>query len=240
MIKEKFMGVNVCTSNMQETITAVNEIIELKEPSFVVAINPEKLMKANVDENLKQLLNSATLQIPDGIGVVLASKLNGGKIKSRVTGIDLMNNICELANNKNYRIFMLGGKPGVAIKAAEILKEKHKNINIVGIIDGYFENENDVVEKIIATRADILFVALGSPRQEYFITKNLERLKVPLCMGVGGSYDVICGNIKRAPKWMCNTGLEWLYRLIKEPWRCKRMLSLPIFLMKVVSERMKK
>lgn len=240
MIKEKYLGVDVCCGNMEETLDEINVIIEKKKPSFVVAINPEKLMKASVDDKLKSLLNSAALQIPDGIGIIYASKLNRGKIKSRVTGIDLMNNICELSNAKGYKIFMIGAKPGIAERAASILKSKYKSIKIVGVMDGYFRDDNEVIDRVTAANPDILFAALGSPKQEYWITKNMDLLNVPLCMGVGGSFDVICGNIKRAPKWMCNMGLEWLFRLIKEPWRFKRMLSLPVFLLKVVSERVKK
>lgn len=240
MIKEKCLGVDVCTGNMKETLQEINTIIENREPSFIVAINPEKLMKASVDEKLKNVLNSAALQIPDGMGVVYASKLNGGKIKSRVTGIDLMNNICELGSEKGYKIFMLGAKPQVAQRAAGILKEKYNNINIIGVMDGYFKSDTEVINKVLEVKPDILFVALGSPRQEYWIKKNMDILRVPLCMGVGGSYDVICGNIKRAPKWMCDLGLEWFYRLIIEPWRFTRMLSLPVFLTKVIFERVKK
>lgn len=237
MIKESYLGVEVCRVNMTETLLAVENIIKTRKPSFIVAINPEKIMKAATDSNLKKLLNSADIQIPDGIGVVLASKLKRNKINARVTGIDLMDNICKISNQKNYRIFMLGAKPGVAEKAAGILRHKYENINIVGIIDGYFKNDDMVIEEIKGAKPDILFVALGSPSQEYWITNNMSKLKVPICMGVGGSYDVICGNIERAPQWMCKIGIEWLFRLIKEPWRFKRMLVLPKFLIKVVFER---
>ena len=237
MIKERYLGVDVCRVNMAETLLEIENIIHTRKPSFIVAINPEKIMKATCDNNLKNLLNSADIQIPDGIGVVLASKLKRNKINARVTGIDLMDNICKIANERNYRIFMLGAKPGIAEKAARILKQKYENINIVGIIDGYFKNESIVFEEVINSKPDILFVALGSPGQEYWITNNMNMLKVPINMGVGGSYDVICGNIQRAPQWMCKIGMEWLFRLIKEPWRLKRMLVLPIFFVKVFLER---
>jgi N-acetylglucosaminyldiphosphoundecaprenol N-acetyl-beta-D-mannosaminyltransferase len=237
MIKERYLGVEVCRVNMKETLVEIDNIIQTKKPSFIVAINPEKIMKAVYDNKLKNLLNSADIQIPDGIGVVLASKLKRKKIKTRVTGIDLMDNICKMANNKNYRIFMLGAKPGIAEKAAGILNQKYENINIVGIVDGYFKNEQLVLEEVINAQPDILFVALGSPAQEYWITNNMSKLKVPISMGVGGSFDVICGNIERAPQWMCKFGIEWLFRLIKEPWRFKRMLVLPVFLVKVIFER---
>lgn len=234
MKKESYLGVNVCNINMNEAIQEINRIIEDRRPSFVVAINPEKIMKAEKDEKLLGLLNSASIQIPDGVGVVIASKLKGGGIRSRVTGIDLMYAICTNAAEKGHRVFLLGAKPGVAEQAGEILKSRYPGLNIIGIRDGYFKDENEVIADVKAVKPDILFVAMGSPKQEYWITSHMEELEVPLLMGVGGSFDVTCGNIKRAPEWMCRTGLEWLYRLIKEPWRYKRMLVLPQFLIKVI------
>lgn len=148
-----------------------------------------------------------------------------------------MQNLCKESSQKGYRVFLLGAKIGVAEKAAKILSDKYKGLNIVGIRDGYFEDENSVIEEIKKANPDILFVAMGSPKQEYWIKNNMYKLSVPLCMGIGGSLDVICGNIKRAPNWMCSLGLEWLYRLIKEPWRFKRMSVLPIFLIKALKER---
>lgn len=237
MKRENYLGVNVCDVNMKEVLVEIDGIIEKREPSFVVAINPEKIMKAEKDEKLLGLLNSAAIQIPDGVGVVIASKLKGGNIRARVTGIDLMYGICENASKKGHKVYLLGAKPGVAEQAAEILKRRYKGLNIVGISDGYFKDENDVIIDIKAKSPDILFVAMGSPKQEYWITGHLMDLRVPLLMGVGGSFDVTCGNIKRAPEWMCKLGLEWLYRLLKEPWRYKRMLVLPKFLFKVVLKR---
>lgn len=237
MKRENYLGVNVCAVNMKEVLAQIDGIIQKREPSFVVAINPEKIMKAEKDEKLLGLLNSAAIQIPDGVGVVIASRLKGGNIRSRVTGIDLMYGICENAAIKGHKVYLLGAKPGVAEQAGEILKCRYKGLNIVGIKDGYFKDENAVIIDIKAKSPDILFIAMGSPKQEYWITRHMMDLGVPLLMGVGGSFDVTCGNIKRAPEWMCKLGLEWLYRLLKEPWRYKRMLVLPKFLFKVVLKR---
>lgn len=234
MKKESYLGVTVCNIDMNEAIQEINKIIEIRKPSFVVAINPEKIMKSEKDKQLLGLLNSAAIQIPDGIGVVVASRLKGGSIRKRVTGIDLMYGICANAAKKGHRIYLLGAKPGVAEQAGEILKKRYQGLSIVGIKDGYFKDSNEVISDIKSVKPDILLVAMGSPKQEYWITKHMEELEVPLLMGVGGSFDVTCGNIKRAPAWMCRTGLEWLYRLIKEPWRFKRMLVLPQFLLKVI------
>jgi N-acetylglucosaminyldiphosphoundecaprenol N-acetyl-beta-D-mannosaminyltransferase len=232
MEKEKYLGVDVCCLDMKSAIDEVDNIIKEKVPSFVVAINPEKLIKADKDPKLKELLNSAAIQIPDGVGVLLASKLKGGHIRSRVTGIDLMQSICQRAAEKNYRVFLLGAKPGVAEKAGSILMERYKGLSITGVQDGYFKEDKEAIDKIKGASPDIVFVAMGSPKQEYWIKKNMEEIGASLYMGVGGSYDVICGNIERAPQWMCSAGLEWLFRLIKEPWRYKRMIVLPGFLMK--------
>ena len=234
MKKENYLGVNVCDVDMEKALEEIDTIIESKEPSFVVAINPEKIMKAEKDEKLLGLLNRAAIQIPDGVGVVIASKLKGGNIRTRVTGIDLMYGICGNAAKKGHKVYLLGAKPGVAEQAGGILKERYKGLNIVGICDGYFKDENEAIKDILLNAPDILFVAMGSPKQEYWITEHMKTLKVPLLMGVGGSFDVTCGNIKRAPEWMCRLGLEWLYRLAKEPWRYKRMIVLPQFLFKVI------
>jgi N-acetylglucosaminyldiphosphoundecaprenol N-acetyl-beta-D-mannosaminyltransferase len=234
MQKENYLGVNVCCENEEMIFDNIDSIIKNKKPSFIVAINPEKIMKAACDENLMKLLNSAAIQIPDGIGIVIASRIKGGKIKKRITGIDLMEKIIRRASQKSYRVFLLGAKPGTADEAAKILSHKYPGLRIAGVMDGYFKDDNEAVSKITDAKPDILFVAMGSPKQEYWITKNMEKLKVPLCMGIGGSLDVISGNVKRAPEFMRKSGLEWLYRLFKEPWRYKRMAVLPLFLLKVI------
>lgn len=234
MQRENYLGVNVCCENEGIIFDNIDSIIKNKKSSFIVAINPEKIMKAIYDENLMKLLNSAAIQIPDGIGIVIASRIKGGKIKKRITGIDLMEKIIRRASQKSYRVFLLGAKPGTADEAAKILSHKYPGLIIAGVMDGYFKDDNEAVSKITDAKPDILFVAMGSPKQEYWITKNMEKLKVPLCMGIGGSLDVISGNVKRAPEFMRKSGLEWLYRLFKEPWRYKRMAVLPLFLFKVI------
>lgn len=237
-MKETILGVDVSPVTMEEAIGKVDEIIKNRKPEFIVAINPEKIMKSLHDEDLKILLNSAYLNLPDGVGILVASKLKRGRIKYRVTGIDLMMNICSLASNSGYRVYLLGASPGTALKAAERLKEKFPNLHISGTHDGYFKgHEEEVVNDIASSNSDVIFVAMGSPKQEYWIKNNMDKLNVPLLMGVGGSYDVICGNIKRAPSWMRKLGLEWLFRLIKEPWRISRMLVLPVFLAMALKEK---
>ncbi len=224
--KEKILGINVCVTNYEELKNNVINDISNKKKSFIVAINPEKILKARKDESLKNLLNSATYQIPDGIGVVYASKLKRGRIRSRITGIDSMEMLCGISNELGYRIFMYGAKEEVIVKAKENLEAKYPNIKIVGTMNGYEKDNDKIVKTINESEADIIFVAMGSPKQELWITENMNNVCPYIFQGVGGSFDVFSGNIKRAPKWMQKIGLEWFYRLIKEPKRIFRQLKL--------------
>lgn len=235
-MKEKILGIDVSSLNYEELTSSLIRDIEEKRKAFIVAINPEKIMKAQVDEQLKELLNKATYQIPDGIGVVLASKIRGGNIRSRVTGIDLMLKICEAAAKHNKKIFLYGARPGIAEKAKEVLIKQFPGLNIVGVLHGYEKDIDNIRRTINEAKPDIIFVALGSPRQEYWILENMNSLHPFVFQGVGGSFDVISGNLKRAPEIFQKLGLEWFYRLIKEPWRWKRQLILPKFLIKVLKK----
>lgn len=235
-MKEMILGVKVDTDNYDELINKLFKRIDNKEKSLVVAINPEKLMKAKEDQALKDLLNRAEFQIPDGIGVILASKLNKGNIKSRVTGIDMMDRIVREAARTGKSIFLYGAKPGVAESAAEALKFTYASLQIAGTQDGYEKDNEKVIQKINEAKPDILFVAMGSPRQEEWIEANRDKLHPSLYQGVGGSFDVLAGNVKRAPGFFQKTGLEWFYRLAKEPSRLKRQLVLPVFLIETLKK----
>ena len=235
-MKEIILGVKVDTDNYDELIKKLFKRIDNKEKSLVVAINPEKLMKAKEDQSLKDLLNRAEFQIPDGIGVILASKLNKGNIKSRVTGIDMMDRIVREAAKTGKSIFLYGAKPGVADQAAQALRSKYPSLKIAGTQDGYEQDNEKVIQKINEVKPEILFVAMGSPRQENWIEANRDRLYPSLYQGVGGSFDVLAGNVKRAPKLFLNTGTEWLYRLMIEPTRIKRQLALPLFLVETLKK----
>ena len=236
-MKEMILGVKVDTDNYDELIKKLFQRIETKEKALVVAINPEKLMKAKEDQSLKDLLNRAEFQIPDGIGVILASKLNKGNIKSRVTGIDMMDRIVREAARTQKSIFLYGAKPGVAESAAEALKFTYASLIIAGTQDGYEKDNEKVINKINEAKPDILFVAMGSPRQEQWIEANRDRLHPTIYQGVGGSFDVLAGNIKRAPEFFQKTGLEWFYRLAKEPSRIKRQMALPVFLLETLKKK---
>ncbi|MEM4995869.1 MULTISPECIES: WecB/TagA/CpsF family glycosyltransferase [Priestia] len=233
-MKENILGIDVCSDTYDELAAKLLQDIDKGRKSFIVAINPEKIMKAQEDQELKSLLNQATYQIPDGIGVILASKLKKGRIRERVTGIDMMLKLCKEATNNGKRIFLYGAKPGISDEAKAKLEEMFPGISIVGTLNGYEKNEEVIERTINDSGAEIVFVALGSPAQENWIIGHKEKLNPSVYQGVGGSFDVISGRLNRAPAVFQKFGLEWLYRLLKEPWRWKRQLELPRFLLRVL------
>lgn len=208
----------------------------------IVTPNAEIIMAAQKDQELKAVLNAADICLPDGIGVVIASKILGKPLAERTTGFDFMMKVLDMADKESLRLFLLGGKPGIAEKAGEKIKSMFQNIQIVGSHHGYF-NEDDnreIISKINSSKPDILLVAMGCPRQEMFMLHNKDKLKFRVAMGVGGSFDVLSGNVNRAPVFMQKAGLEWLYRLLTQPTRLKRMSALPLFLLKVTACRLTK
>jgi N-acetylglucosaminyldiphosphoundecaprenol N-acetyl-beta-D-mannosaminyltransferase len=236
-MKETILGVDVSTDNYDSLTSKLLKKIDNREKAFIVAINPEKIIKAQDDPALMKLLNSADFQIPDGIGVILASKFKGGQIRERVTGIDMMLKLCETAAKHQKKIFLYGGKPGRADEAKVKLEEMYPGIQISGTLHGYEKDQEVVRQTINQSQADIIFVAMGSPAQENWIIANKEALHPSVYQGVGGSFDVISGKIERAPESFQKLGLEWLYRLMKEPWRIKRQAVLPLFLIRAITSK---
>ncbi|MBH0230714.1 WecB/TagA/CpsF family glycosyltransferase [Halobacillus yeomjeoni] len=236
-MKEKFLGVDVSSYSYEELKQHILNDIEKKKQSFIVAINPEKILQAQKDAGLLMLLNKATYQIPDGVGVLLASKLYGGDISRRVTGIDMVMTLCEQAAALDKSVFLYGAKPGIADKAKDSLVEKFPGLKVAGVLDGYEKDQDYIIDTINEAKPDILFVALGSPKQEHWIVDNMDKLDVRIFQGVGGSFDVISGRVKRAPAFFRKLGMEWFYRLVTEPWRFKRQIKLPTFLYKVWKNR---
>lgn len=234
---ERMFGVDVTTESSEKTIGRIFSRLQNDEKSFIVAINPEKLMKSRRDPELRGILNKATIGIPDGVGVLIASKLKGGNIKERITGVDMMELLCKESSNYNTSVFLYGAKPGVAQKAADNLQITYPSLKVAGTLDGYVKDEAEILQTINDSGAGILFVALGSPTQENFIIRNMDKLNVSVFQGVGGSFDVFSGNIDRAPLAFRKLGLEWFYRLLKEPSRWRRQLELPKFLLAVLKER---
>ncbi|SHG92552.1 N-acetylmannosaminyltransferase [Thermosyntropha lipolytica DSM 11003] len=230
-------GIDIVDSRL--ALKKAEELILRGIPSQVITLNAEIAYAASLDDRLRQVINEADLVTPDGIGIVWAARHKGYDIKERVTGIDMVYNLCQLAANKGYRVFLLGASPGVAEKAACELKKMYPYLIICGTRDGYFreEEKEEVIKSIREARPHILLVALGAPKQEFFISRHKEELGVPLCLGVGGSFDVIAGVKKRAPGFMIRLNLEWLYRLLSEPSRFKRQMALPKFVLKVLREK---
>lgn len=236
------LGTKVDKVTMQQALEKVEEYIKNREHRHIITLNAEIIYRAQHEPKLKEVINAADLVTPDGAGVVWASKKLGSPLPERVTGIDLMLEIVKEAAVKGWKIYLYGAAPGVAELAAENLKQKYKNLKIVGTQNGFISSDKmpALLADIKAKNPDVLFVALGAPRQEYWIREHLEELNVPVSIGVGGSFDVIAGKVKRAPKIFQNLKLEWLYRLIKEPRRFGRMLALPKFALKIMQETRKK
>lgn len=247
MEKLKILETNVDRANMASAKEFCVKKIENDQKNFVVTANSEIIYRASKDKALSDLINSADLIVPDGIGVVLASKIIGKPLTQRVTGIDLMMDLMDYAEKTGKSVYLLGGKRGVADAAAEALKAKFPDIKIAGSYHGYYKGiqngneghkeELEVISIINKEKPDMLFVALGFPAQEKFIYKYKDEISARLFIGVGGSFDVISGNVKRAPDFYQKHGLEWLYRLIKEPSRLKRSAALPKFALKVLLRR---
>lgn len=223
-------GIKIDNVTLDESISKLDQFIEEKTPRLIITPNPEMIVNAQSDSLLKEIINKADLRLPDGISMIVVSKLLGKPLKERVAGIDFMLSVVEHSVHKRYRIFLLGGKPGIAKKAAEVLSTRHPSVQIVGFHDGYFEHDGTIIESIKKAQPDIVFAGLGAGRQEKWLKKYLSILNVPVAVGVGGSMDVISGYKKRAPIIIQKLYIEWLYRLITEPWRWKRQLALPKFL----------
>ncbi|MCA9778429.1 MAG: WecB/TagA/CpsF family glycosyltransferase [Candidatus Eremiobacteraeota bacterium] len=203
---------------------------------LMVTLGTEMVMSAQENEEFRVIVESADLVVPDGIGVVMASRLAGLEAPERVTGVELLHDLVE-ASNDETGFFFYGSAPGVAEQAVANLQSKVKPFLCAGILDGYVQDPEIVLVEIEKSRPQILFVALGSPRQESFLSQHRERLEkagVRLGVGVGGSFDVYAGTVERAPAWVQKVHMEWLYRLLKQPSRWRRMLALPRFAMRVL------
>lgn len=216
-----FFGVNLDIITMQETLERISELIKNKESVQHVVVNVAKLVYAQKDEQLKEIINACPLINVDGAGVILGAKFLGIDIPERVAGIDLMEKLIEYSAQNGYRPYFFGAKEEIVKSVVEIYKEKYPELQIAGYRNGYYseEEEANVVEAIKNSDADILFVAMGSPKKEIFLSKYSKAMEVPFTMGVGGSFDVVAGKVKRAPMWMQKLHSEWLYRLIQEPRR---------------------
>lgn len=231
------MGVSFDDLTLDEAAERAAGMIEEGGFHYVVTPNPELVDRARREEPFRQALNGADLVLPDGIGVVYAAKILGRPLKGRCPGIDFAGKLMEHMARTGLRLYLLGAKPGVAETAAARLEAGYPGLTICGTHDGYFQEDEAVVEDIRAAGADVVFVCLGAPKQEYWMVKNGPATGARLMAGLGGSLDVFAGVVERAPEVWQKMGLEWLYRLIREPSRIGRMARLPLFLVSAFGAR---
>jgi N-acetylglucosaminyldiphosphoundecaprenol N-acetyl-beta-D-mannosaminyltransferase len=226
------LGVPVDNFTEEEALARIEAFIENGRPHQVVTVNPEFVVAAQSDANFLQVLQEADLSLPDGVGLLWAARFLGAPLSERVAGVDTVRRIASLGAERGYRLFLLGAAEGVAEATAMRLEEENPGLKAAGTYAGSPDpkEEEGIVEMIRAAGPHVLLVAYGAPQQDLWIHRNLGRLGVPVVMGVGGAFDFISGKAKRAPGWMQRLGLEWLHRLLHEPWRWRRMLALPKFL----------
>ena len=239
--KVKILGVGVDAVTMQQALDRLENFFEERKPVIIATANAEMLMRATYDEELKNILNAAELVVPDGAGTVWAAHHLGHDMPERVAGYDLAQELMKSAPSKNRRIYFFGSAPGVADKAKLKAEELYPNIQIVGTRNGFFTeaDEPQIISDIKAAQPDLLLVALGVPKQEKWLAKYKDELNVPVSIGVGGTFDVMAGVMKRAPKWMQRAKLEWLFRAMLQPKRAGRLIALPKFVLKVHSSKQK-
>lgn len=236
----EILGVPIDSITMGQAVEKVVSFCREEGLHTVHTPNSEILMAAQRDPDLKNILRSADLLVADGAGVVLASRILSVNIPEKVSGIDLVKNLFTVSAREGLSYFFFGSKPGVAEAAGENVKKTYGNIEIKGYRNGYFSDEDDaaIIEQINSSGAKILLVALGAPKQEKWIYEHRDKLNVKVCIGIGGSLDVFAGKAKLAPEFFRRHGLEWLYRLYREPWRYKRMLDLPRFMLRVLAVKL--
>ena len=225
----RLLGVRITPVSMDAALARARDFIADGSPHIIVTSDATGMVRAQEDPELREIMNQADLVTADGQGVVLAARLLNVPIRDRVSGVDMVQRLCELATEAGRSVFLLGGAEGVGDAAAEKLAAAVPGLQIAGVQHGYFEAEDEpaIIERIREAAPAALFVAFGIPKQEKWIRAHMDELGVPVCIGVGGSFDVISGRLKRAPMWMRKCGLEWLYRVIQEPWRLPRLKALP-------------
>lgn len=232
-------GINIDDISMEQAVDRIYEFIGTDKNHSVYTPNAEIMMDGILNKNMKTILNNSDMLVADGAGVVLASKILGKEVAEKVSGYDLAKNLLIASGKKPIKFYLFGGKPGIAEKAHANIICDYPGAQVAGTRNGYFSagDEEDIINGINNSGAEVLLVCLGAPKQEQWIDANKDRLKVKVSLGVGGTLDVLAGNVRLAPDFFRNHGLEWLYRLYKEPWRFKRMLRLPKFILHVFAIR---
>lgn len=231
------LNVMIDAVTMDQAVARVEEYITKFDRCHMVATaNAEMVMMATEDPELHRILSNADLVVADGAGVVWAARHYGNPVPERVAGYDLAQNLLKRSAKNNCKVYFFGGAPGVADQAKKKAEEIYPGVNIVGVRNGFFneKDEEEILNDIANSNPDILLVALGVPKQEKWLSKHLFELHVPVAIGVGGTFDVMAGIMKRAPLWMQKANLEWLFRLLMQPQRFFRMLALPKFVFRVL------
>ncbi len=229
------LGLPIQNVTMSEAVNDVYGFFGARESKIVVTPNAEILQMYSTDPAVKEALEKADYIVPDGVGVLMAAKRLGTPLKEKVAGVELSRNLLEKAAKEGGNVYLLGAKPGVAAEAKRCLEQEIPGVSIVGARDGYFKSEDEpaIIEEINGLDVDMLFVCLGAPKQELWMAEHKGDLKVGVMLGLGGSLDIFSHTLKRAPQWMINCRIEWLYRVIKEPYRIGRIASLPKFLLSI-------
>lgn len=234
------LGVGFDNVTMAEAVERGMALLHSEGAHYVVTPNPEIVETCRENGAAKAAVNGADLVLPDGIGIIKGAAMLGTPLKEKTPGIEFAAHILERMAGEGLSLYLLGAKPGVAERAAEKLSAQYPGLKIAGTHDGYFKEDGPVVEDIRRSGADCVFVCLGAPKQEFWMAKNGSATGARLLCGLGGSLDVFAGTVERAPKFFCDHGLEWFYRLCKEPRRIGRMMKLPLFLVHVKQEKRKK
>lgn len=237
-IRIDVLGVSFDNITMTEAADKALGLMERRDAAYVVTPNPEIVMLCRDDSCLLNAVNSASLVLPDGIGIIKGAQILGTPLREKVPGIEFAETLFGLMAKTGLTVFLLGAKPGVADAAALQLSKRYKGLKIAGTNDGYFTNDVPIIEKINEASPDLLLVCLGAPKQELWMQKNASSLKVGLMAGLGGSLDVFAGVSQRAPEAWRRLNLEWLYRLKEDPRRFGRMMNLPKFGFKVIGKRL--
>jgi len=224
------MGIPFAAESLESLTSLALAHIKNGKQGYVVTPNAEIAYLAEKDAAFKETIASAAFVLPDGIGVIRAAKILGLPLTEKVAGFDFGKSLASEMAKEELRLFLLGAKPGIAEKAAEMLREEYPGLIIAGTADGYFKEDGEVLEKINAAKPHVVFACLGAPKQEYWMKKNIGKTQVNLMVGLGGSLDGYAGEVKRAPGLFIALGLEWLYRLLLQPKRLGRMLVIPKYL----------
>lgn len=215
--------------------------IDEEKQTFIVTANPEIVEYARVHEDYRSMILQADYIVPDGVGIIIASKIMNKPLKERVTGFDMMHEFFKMETKRPLRVYMLGAEEEVIQKAAKKVKEMYPSVELVGFHNGFFDLEDEeMAEGIAALEPDIILLGMGFPRQEKWIMKYRAKFRKGVFIGIGGSFDVLAGKLNRAPDIWIKLNIEWLYRLIQQPSRWKRMIVLPVFLLRVIKQRITK